>query len=473
MTDPQNQSPSWTTSQTEPQNEAAWITAPRQRPLQVSAAPYPKPGRGQLVIKNHAVAVNPVDWRVQDNGTFLQVYPNILGEDVAGEVVEVGERADNRFSKGDRVIAYPLGLPRDDPAQGGFQRYTLVEEVLTAPIPPELPFEQAVVLPLAVSTAAAGLFQPEMLALELPSAPRGPPGPANPGTGKTRTILVWGAASAVGAAAVQLAVLSSPDVRVVATSSARNFEFVKSLGATEVVDYKSPHVMAEVVAAVDRCRGGGGGGAGAAGGRAGVTVTNRGGAAPMGGGGGARDVGVADGETETEGRGTFAGAFDAVGTSAEWALILQRLGGGRVVSTLTPSGDVPSGVEARAGMYPSIYIRRMDRLTDNQPGQSLLQPSQQNTRTSPPRSGASSSRAPSPRASSSRSPSRWSSARGWTRSRRASISSAGGCRRRRSSSSCRCSLAVRVPVVVSIRCCGDRFGERDAGTGLIDHIVTY
>ncbi|KAL1997656.1 hypothetical protein VTN02DRAFT_1177 [Thermoascus thermophilus] len=137
-------------------NQAAWLPAPRQRPLRVDAAPFPQPGKNQLVVKNHAVAVNPVDWRVQDSGTFIHRYPAILGEDVAGEVVALGEHSDRRFARGDRVVAYPLGLPRDDPAQGGFQRYTLVEELLTAPVPSAVSLERAVVLPLALSTAAAG-----------------------------------------------------------------------------------------------------------------------------------------------------------------------------------------------------------------------------------------------------------------------------------------------------------------------------
>lgn len=47
-----------------PQNQAAWLKAKSHR-LQVEPAPYPKPGHGELVVKNAAVAVNPVDWKVQ------------------------------------------------------------------------------------------------------------------------------------------------------------------------------------------------------------------------------------------------------------------------------------------------------------------------------------------------------------------------------------------------------------------------
>jgi hypothetical protein len=46
-------------------NQAAWITEVKGRPLKVDAAPYTKPGPGQIIIKNAAVAINPVDWKIQ------------------------------------------------------------------------------------------------------------------------------------------------------------------------------------------------------------------------------------------------------------------------------------------------------------------------------------------------------------------------------------------------------------------------
>lgn len=85
-------------------NKAAWIKAIHQ-PLTVDSAPYPTPGPGELVVKNAFVAVNPVDWKIQESGGFLTEYPWILGTDVAGEVVEVGARV-TRFKKGDRVIRF-------------------------------------------------------------------------------------------------------------------------------------------------------------------------------------------------------------------------------------------------------------------------------------------------------------------------------------------------------------------------------
>lgn len=60
-------------------NKAAWIIEAKQKPLKVDHAPMPTPGPDEVVIKNKAVAVNPVDWKIQDTGYFISSYPNILG----------------------------------------------------------------------------------------------------------------------------------------------------------------------------------------------------------------------------------------------------------------------------------------------------------------------------------------------------------------------------------------------------------
>lgn len=61
-----------------------------------------KPGPGELLVKVLATALNPVDWKIQKYGVFIEEYPAILGTDIAGDVVEVGEGVTN-FSPGDRV----------------------------------------------------------------------------------------------------------------------------------------------------------------------------------------------------------------------------------------------------------------------------------------------------------------------------------------------------------------------------------
>jgi NADPH:quinone reductase-like Zn-dependent oxidoreductase len=51
-------------------NKAAWITSAKARPLKVDAAEMPKAGENEVVIKNHAIAINPVDWKIQDSGVY-------------------------------------------------------------------------------------------------------------------------------------------------------------------------------------------------------------------------------------------------------------------------------------------------------------------------------------------------------------------------------------------------------------------
>ena len=88
-----------------PKNVAAWALKPKTRPLVVSAAPYTSPPRDHVTIQVVDVAVNPIDWILQDDDLFEMKYPAIFGSDAAGEVVEVGEGVED-FRVGQRVIAY-------------------------------------------------------------------------------------------------------------------------------------------------------------------------------------------------------------------------------------------------------------------------------------------------------------------------------------------------------------------------------
>ena len=70
----------------------------------VQDAPIYKPGPGEILIKIQATSLNPVDWKIQKYGVFVEKFPAILGTDVAGDVEELGEGV-NEFKKGDRVYA--------------------------------------------------------------------------------------------------------------------------------------------------------------------------------------------------------------------------------------------------------------------------------------------------------------------------------------------------------------------------------
>jgi NADPH:quinone reductase-like Zn-dependent oxidoreductase len=225
-----------------PTNTAAWLDS-AYADFTVRAAPYTPPAPNQIVVRNRAVAVNPLDSIKQSTGDLMYrwlPYPSVLGEDVAGEVVEVGS-AVTRFQAGDRVFAFAVGMEkgRDHQPEGAFQQYTVVESRLAAPIPDAMTFEEAAVLPLAVSTAASALFQKDQLGLRHPTS-------AADATGQV--VVVWGASTSVGSNAVQLAVAAG--YRVIATASPRNHEKMRELGATAVFDYASATAVRDVVAAV-------------------------------------------------------------------------------------------------------------------------------------------------------------------------------------------------------------------------------
>ena len=71
-------------------------------PLVVKDAAIPKPDAGELLVKVHSVALNPVDWKIQKGMPFGIDFPVILGQDIAGDVQDVGQGVTS-FKKGDRV----------------------------------------------------------------------------------------------------------------------------------------------------------------------------------------------------------------------------------------------------------------------------------------------------------------------------------------------------------------------------------
>lgn len=70
-------------------NQAAWIHEKGAR-LTVGVCSLTAPGPEEILIKNHAWGINPIDWKIQNFGVMLEKYPAIFGFDIAGEVVAVG-----------------------------------------------------------------------------------------------------------------------------------------------------------------------------------------------------------------------------------------------------------------------------------------------------------------------------------------------------------------------------------------------
>ncbi|KAM0721597.1 hypothetical protein Q7P37_002522 [Cladosporium fusiforme] len=221
-------------------NQAAYLDGKGQT-LRVADAEMPKPNADEVIIKNHAIAINPVDWKIQDSGLFIQKWPVVIGCDVSGEVVEVGSNV-KHLQKGDRVLGHCTSLATQDSKNGAFQLYSATPAAVTAKIPDSASYSEASVLPLALDTAAAGLYGSRadgFMGLEYPTLT-----PTQSG----KTLVVYGASSSVGALVVQLAAASG--VYVIAVASEHNHAFCRSLGASETFDYKSASVVDDVVKAV-------------------------------------------------------------------------------------------------------------------------------------------------------------------------------------------------------------------------------
>ncbi|KAI2602594.1 zinc-binding oxidoreductase CipB [Hypoxylon sp. NC1633] len=232
-----------------PINRAAYLVTTRGRPLVVKDAPYTAPGPDEIVVKNGAVAVNPVDCGKQLGGDqmFSWIkYPFALGSDVAGEVFEVGKggRAAQQFKVGDRVVGHAVGMDKRSAktSEGAFQLYTVVRSNMAAKIPDSLSYEKACVLPMGMSTAASGLFLKDYAALRYPTTE------SHKRQGPASTFIVWGGSTSVGTNAIQLA--RAAGYEVISTASPKNHEYLKSLGASQTYDYRDPNVVKTITAAL-------------------------------------------------------------------------------------------------------------------------------------------------------------------------------------------------------------------------------
>lgn len=100
-------------------NRAAWITEARSKRLVVQDALYPTPGREEIVVKTACVAINPVDYKIQEWDFMKMQYPAVLGCEVAGEIVAVGDQV-RGFQIGQRVIGFvsSRSWPKNPPTNG-------------------------------------------------------------------------------------------------------------------------------------------------------------------------------------------------------------------------------------------------------------------------------------------------------------------------------------------------------------------
>lgn len=182
--------------------------------------PIPAPGNNEILMKIEAASINPIDWKIQKGlarPILPRKFPFIPVGDVAGEVVEVGPGVKN-FKAGDKIVS-TLGN-----AGGGLAEYAVAKEGSTVQRPPEVSAADGASLVIAGCTALHALTVTSGVKLDK--------------TEQQTNVLVTAASGGVGHYAVQLAKLGN--THVTATCGARNIEFVKSLGADEVLDYKTP-----------------------------------------------------------------------------------------------------------------------------------------------------------------------------------------------------------------------------------------
>jgi NADPH2:quinone reductase len=187
--------------------------------LYVGDAPEPRPAAGEVRVKVHAAGLNPVDYKLAKRGVGRWTYPHILGLDVAGVIDALGTGV-TQWQVGDAVYYHgDLSKP------GGFAEWAIAPAHAISPLPPSLSFNEAAALPCAGFTAYQSLHH--KLHVQ-----------------RGQTILVQAGAGGVGGFAVQLAAIAG--LRVIATCSAGNFDWVRQLGAAEVLDYQTQDIPAAV-----------------------------------------------------------------------------------------------------------------------------------------------------------------------------------------------------------------------------------
>jgi len=183
--------------------------------LRVEEVPVPSPGANQVLVEVAATSVNLSDWEgLTGNPGYARIgglrvpRHRVLGSDIAGRVAAVGSGV-TRFRVGEEVYGDNLGL------MGGFAEYAVAPEAALARKPEELTFAEASTLPQAGSIARQGTAR----------------------TRRGQRVLINGAGGGAGSFAIQLATLSG--AHVTGVDNAGKLDFMRELGADEVVDYRS------------------------------------------------------------------------------------------------------------------------------------------------------------------------------------------------------------------------------------------
>jgi len=184
-------------------------------PMHLAEMPTPEIGEYEVLAEIHAASINPIDFKIRDGKVKLLVkykMPLILGNDFSGVVAKVGAKV-TRFKAGDEIYARPRKSKI-----GTFAEYIAIHEDDIALKPKNLNFEEAASIPLVGLTSYQALT--DILQLK-----------------KGQKILIQAGAGGVGTFAIQLAKLMGATVATTASEAGANL--VKSLGADEIINYKT------------------------------------------------------------------------------------------------------------------------------------------------------------------------------------------------------------------------------------------
>ncbi|MBP6736109.1 MAG: zinc-binding dehydrogenase [Rhodobacteraceae bacterium] len=202
----------------------AWVHHETGGPevLRLEERPMPQPGPGEVLVRNRAIGLNPVDWKFILWGHPAWDWPHIPGVDGAGEVAALGEGVAH-LTLGARV-AYHNDLLRP----GSFAEYTVIPARAAIPLPEALPFAAAAAIPCPGLTAWQAVDK-------LPIGP-------------SAQVLLTGASGAVGGALLQLA--RGRGWMVHAVAAREQAARVLRLGAATVTDYRREGWQADLAARV-------------------------------------------------------------------------------------------------------------------------------------------------------------------------------------------------------------------------------
>ena len=173
--------------------------------------PKPQPGPQEVLVRVRAAGVNPVDWKIREGLLGESPLPCVMGVDFSGTVEALGEDA-GPYRVGDEVFG------RAANASGSYAEFAVARVDQIALKPAELDHAHAAALPVAALTAWQALFDVGRLEAG-------------------QNVLIHAGAGGVGGFAVQFAKWKG--AYVVSTASAQNADYVDSLGADEVIDYRA------------------------------------------------------------------------------------------------------------------------------------------------------------------------------------------------------------------------------------------